>query len=123
MRNGQGNSGVQFRSHQGTDHVIGYQADLGDGFWGCLYDEARRRRVLVPAAPALARVLKKDGWNHYVVRAEGDHITLKINGVTTVDYREPEAAIARRGILALQIHSGPAMEIRFKDIRLKQLGR
>ncbi len=123
LRDGQGNSGVQFRSHQGTDHVIGYQADIGQDYWGCLYDEARRRRVLVPAAPALAGVLKKDGWNHYVVRAEGDHITLEINGVTTVDYHEPDAKIARSGILALQIHSGPAMEIRFKDIRLKELGR
>ena len=69
----------------------------------------------------MERVLKKDGCNHYVIRARGDHVTLKINGVTTVDYHEPDPAIDRRGILSLQIHSGPAMEIQFKDIRIQSL--
>ena len=54
--------------------------------------------------------------------AVGDHVVLKINGVTTVDYHEPDSGIARDGIISLQIHSGPPMEIRFKDIRIKELG-
>ena len=121
MIDGKGNSGVQFRSRQTPKHVSGYQADLGENFWGCLYDEARRKKVLVPADEALNKVLKKSGWNHYVIRAVGDHIVLKINGVTTVDYHEPDAKIARSGIFSLQIHSGPAMEVQFKDIRIKVL--
>ena len=122
MIDGQGNSGIQFRSKPVDHHVSGYQADLGENYWGCLYDEARRNKVLVSATPELSKVLEKGGWNTYVIRAVGDHVTLKINGVTTVDYHEPDPKIARDGILSLQIHSGPPMEIRFKDIRIKPLG-
>src|SRR5262249_34505338 len=45
------NSGVQFRSQRVKDshEMIGYQADLGDGFWGCIYDESRRNKVLAAA--------------------------------------------------------------------------
>jgi type 1 glutamine amidotransferase len=121
MLDGKGNSGIQFRSRKIPQHVSGYQADIGENYWGCLYDEARRNKVLVPADDALKKVLKKDGWNRYVIRVAGDHVVLKINGVTTVDYREPDAEIAREGIISLQIHSGPPMEIRFKDIRIKEL--
>ena len=123
MKDGQGNSGVQFRSKReaGTSAVIGYQADLGQQYWGCLYDEHRRNKVLVQAPPELDKVLKKGDWNRYTIRAEGDRVTLKINDLTTVDYREPDAAIARDGIIALQIHSGPAMRMEFRNIRLKPL--
>src|ERR1051325_9053733 len=45
------NGGVQFRSQRVPNHfeVSGYQADMGDGWWGCLYDESRRNKVLVKA--------------------------------------------------------------------------
>ncbi len=123
MRNGEGNSGVQFRSSRVPEStaVVGYQADLGQKYWGCLYDEHRRRKVLAQAAPELADVLKKDGWNTYTIRAKGPHIMLKINGVTTVDYREPDKSIADSGIIALQIHSGPAMKMEFRNIRIREL--
>src|SRR4051794_38131860 len=47
--NGNCNSGVQFRSVRmpNSSEMIGYQADLGDGYWGCLYDESRRNKVLM----------------------------------------------------------------------------
>lgn len=123
MRDGQGNSGVQFRSkrEEGTSAVIGYQADLGQQYWGCLYDEHRRNKVLVQAPAELADVLKKGDWNTYVIRAQGDHVTLTLNGLKTVDYREPDEKIARSGIIALQIHSGPAMRMEFRNIRLREL--
>lgn len=123
MRDGQGNSGVQFRSkrEEGTSAVIGYQADLGQQYWGCLYDEHRRNKVLVQAPAELADVLKKGEWNTYVIRAQGDHVTLTLNGLKTVDYREPDEKIARSGIIALQIHSGPAMRMEFRNIRLREL--
>lgn len=121
MRDGQGNSGVQFRSkrEEGTSAVIGYQADLGQQYWGCLYDEHRRNKVLMQAPPELDKVLKKDDWNTYVIQAKGDHVTLTLNGLKTVDYKEPDEKIARDGIIALQIHSGPAMRMEFRKIRIR----
>ncbi|PYV13490.1 MAG: DUF1080 domain-containing protein [Acidobacteria bacterium] len=112
LRDGAGNSGVQFRSKRIPDHVSGFQADIGQKYWGCLYDEARRNKVLVQAPPELDRVLRKEGWNDYVIRAEGDQ---------TVDYREADPSIDRTGIIALQIHSGGPMEAEFKDLRIKEL--
>ena len=125
MKDGKGNSGVQFRSKRlpKSSAVQGYQADLGGRFWGCLYDEHRRRKVLVQAPKTLSKVLKKAGWNTYVIRAAGNHIVLTINGLKTVDYREKDKNIARRGIIALQIHSGPAMRMQFRNIRIRELGK
>lgn len=122
MKDGKGNSGVQFRSKRvgKSGAVEGYQADLGNGYWGCLYDEHRRRKTLVKAPKALDKVLKKAGWNTYTIRAHGNHITMKINGLTTVDYKEPDETIARDGIIALQVHSGPAMRMEFRNIRIRK---
>ena len=82
------NSGVQFRSVRvpGTE-MSGYQADIGQGYWGCLYDESRRNKVLVPASKAAKDVVHEGEWNHYVIRAMGNQITLTLNGVTSVNYR------------------------------------
>jgi len=123
MRDGVGNSGVQFRTKRvpNSTEVSGYQADLGENYWGCLYDESRRNKILVKAPATLESTLKKNDWNEYTIRAEGDHIILKINGVTTVDYREPDAEIARSGIVALQVHSGGPMKVEFRNIRIKLL--
>lgn len=123
LRDGKGNTGVQFRSQRepNSTAVIGYQADLGEKYWGCLYDEHRRNKVLVQAPPELDKVLKPGDWNTYVIRAEGDHVTLSINGLKTVDYREPDAAIARTGIIAVQVHSGPPLRVEFRNLRIKQL--
>lgn len=118
------NSGVQFRSKRVPDNteVSGYQADVGQNYWGCLYDESRRNKVLVQApAEDLAKVLKRDDWNTYVIRCEGPHITLALNGLKTVDYTEKDDAIARSGIVGLQIHGGNKLEAQFKDIKIKKL--
>ena len=119
-----GNSGVQFRSERmkGSMEMIGYQADVGEGWWGSLYDESRRRVTLAEAnQEALGRALKKDDWNEYEVRAEGGHITLSINGRVTADYTEEDTNIPGDGRIAVQIHSGPALEVRFRNIRIREL--
>ena len=120
------NSGVQFRSKPvpNSHEVSGYQADVGGQWWGKLYDEARRRKVLAgPKPEILKKILKPDDWNEYEVKAVGPHVTLKINGTTTVDYTEPEPAerIARSGIIAVQIHGGGPLEVRFRNLRIKEL--
>lgn len=122
MVDGQGNSGVQFRSVRipGTE-MSGYQADIGENYWGCLYDESRRNRVLEKASDAALKVLNKDGWNHYVIHADGDRITLYLNGVASAVYHEEITSMARDGLIAVQIHAGAPMEVQFKDILLRPL--
>ena len=121
--NGVGNSGVQFRSEPvaGSHEVSGYQADVGQQYWGALYDESRRKKVLVQPDPAMIERLDRSGWHEYVVRAYGNHITLTLDGVRTVDYTEPETGLLRRGFIALQVHSGPPTEVQFKNIRIREL--
>lgn len=123
LRKGEGNSGIQFRSKRvaGSSEVSGYQADIGEKYWGCLYDESRRNKVLVQAPAELEKSLHKEDWNSYVIRAEGNHIKLSLNGVTTVDYRENEESIAREGIIALQLHAGGPLRVEFRKLRIKEL--
>ncbi len=119
-----GNSGVQFRSERvtGSMEMAGYQADIGPDYWGNLYDESRRKTNLVAADPkTLKKVLKPDGWNDYEIHAEGPHIVLKLNGGTTADYTETDTTVKPDGLIAVQIHAGPALEVRFRNIRLKEL--
>lgn len=118
------NSGVQIRSQRIPDshETIGYQADLGEGYWGAIYDESRRNRVLVaPPEGLIEQILDRDGWNRYRIVAEGPRIRLFINERQTVDYTEPEADIPQRGRICLQIHSGPPGEVRFTDLRIDPL--
>jgi len=123
LAEGKGNSGIQFRSKRVADssEVSGYQADIGEQYWGCLYDESRRNKILAQAPAALADKLKKDDWNTYTIRAVGPRITLAINGLTTVDYTEPDSTIPRTGVIALQVHSGPPLRVAFRNIRIKEL--
>ena len=119
-----GNSGVQFRSKRvpNSHEVSGYQADVGKGWWGSLYDESRRNRILVRADGAkLKKALKPGDWNEYEISAIGDKITLSINGTKLVDYTETDPKIARAGIIAPQVHSGGPLEIQFKNIRIKEI--
>jgi hypothetical protein len=118
------NSGVQFRSQRIPDshETIGYQADLGEGYWGALYDESRRNRVLAAPEPSVVEeALDRDGWNHYRVLAEGSRIRIWINDRQTVDYTEPDEEIAATGRTCLQIHSGPPGEVRFMDVQAREL--
>lgn len=123
LTNGAGNSGVQFRSVPASrEHELsGYQADIGEQYWGSLYDESRRNKTLAEAPkPAVAK-LDPSGWHTYVVRANGRHISLTLDGMRTVDYTEPEPDILERGILGLQVHSGPGVEASFRNIRIREL--
>ncbi len=140
-----GNSGVQYRSQEVDKWVIkGYQADFdGAGSWaGTLYEEKGRgvlakrgQKVEVGTDGKPKEVgktaeekqivdsLKKEGWNDYVVIAEGNHLVQKLNGITTVDLVDNDAKGRKMsGLLALQLHAGPPMMVQFKNIRIKNLG-
>lgn len=118
------NAGIQIRSKRIPDHheMIGYQADLGQKYWGALYDESRRRKILAgPDLDALYKVLKKDDWNDYRIVCKGPKIQLWINGLQTVDYTEEDPEIPLTGRIAVQIHGGPPAEAWYRNIRIKTL--
>lgn len=63
--------------------------------------------------------IKHEDWNEYKVVAKGNHLQHFINGKQTIDVTDEHSGAAKEGILALQIHSGPAMVVQFKDLLLK----
>lgn len=115
-----GNSGIQFRSWLVGDEMHGCQADIDprrkNGI-GLLWEE-HERGLLSPADPAVAEVVKRDGWNDYEISALGDHIQLFVNGVRSVDIRDSKTA---RGVIAFQVHSGGNLAVRWKDIRILEV--
>jgi len=119
------NAGVQFRSERVKDpanEMRGYQADIGEGWYGALYDESRRNKVLLPPVPAhVKNALKPGYWNEYWIRCEGKRIRTWINGVPMIDYTEPDAAIPQHGRIGLQIHGGAKAEVSYQNITVEEL--
>jgi hypothetical protein len=119
------NSGVQFRSMRVPDHteMSGYQADAGEGWWGKIYDESRRNKVIAEPADlaAVNAAVRTNDWNEYRVRAEGPRIRTWINGVLASDYTETEANIAQDGHIAIQIHGGGIALVQAKDVQIEEL--
>jgi putative membrane-bound dehydrogenase-like protein len=107
------NSGVQFRSVEVGGEVHGYQADIGAGWWGMLYEEHGRGVLSRPAAAAA----RPGEWNRYEILAVGDRVQLAINGVPTVDLVDPPGR--RRGVFALQVHGGGPTEVRFRGFEIE----
>jgi len=140
-----GNSGIQYRSKvidEAKFVVGGYQADIDatQRYTGILYEEkargilAERGMKLTIGADGkkepttignkdeLATKIKKEDWNDYTIIAKGNHLQHIINGTLmseTIDNQKDKAATS--GIVALQVHTGPAMTVQFKDLRIKEL--
>lgn len=139
-----GNSGIQYRSTDLGNHVAkGYQADIdsGDTYSGINYEERGRgiltqrgektivhdgnkdpKKERFAESADLQAKIKKEDWNDYHIIADGNHLIHKINGVVmseVIDEGEKDARTS--GILALQLHAGPPMQVQFKDIMLKRL--
>jgi hypothetical protein len=118
------NAGIQFRTKRIPKHheVSGYQADVGQDYWGALYDESRRNKVLAkPSKDVIEKLVKHDDWNEYVIRAEGPRIKLWLNGTLTVDYTEEDEKIEKSGIIGLQIHGGAKAKVYYKNITIEEL--
>ena len=123
LKNGDGNSGIQIRSkiaNQKTFAVAGPQCDIGQQYWGGLYGELFGGMMKQSDFKEVEKVLKKDDFNDYSIKCVGKHVTIKINGLTTVDgdfEKMPDD-----GIIAFQLHAGfKGMEATFKDIKFKEL--
>jgi len=119
------NSGVQIRSVRlpGSHEMFGYQVDAGKGWWGKLYDESRRRKVIGQAAnlAAVNKAVKEHGWNEFHIRAEGPRIRSWINDVPALDYKETDTNIALDGHIGIQVHGGGKTLVQVKDVTIQEL--
>ena len=121
---GKGNSGIQVRSKQSESGankwvVSGYQADIGNGWYGKLYEE-RGRGVLAGTYKNKPTIKKDNGWNKYLITAKGSKLTQELNGVVTIEFddKDPKKS-ASSGVIGLQYHSPGGFEVRFRKIRIR----
>ena len=120
------NSGIQIRSVRAEHGAMsGYQVDCGAGWFGKIYDEHRRNKVIWAPTPeqqaALDKAVDVSGWNEYRIRAEGPRIQTWINGVHCMDFTEADPNIALDGVIAPQVHSGGACLVQVKDVTIEEL--
>jgi hypothetical protein len=116
------NSGVQIRSkveNRETYQCAGPQCDMGQVYWGSLYGEHFGGMMKAAPADLVKKIVKEGDWNDYSIRAVGKHVTIKLNGETTVDDDFPKAPDT--GIIAFQLHSGGPMDVIFKNIRFAEI--
>jgi choline-sulfatase len=138
-----GNSGLQYRGTSrpdlGLDVVTGYQCDIvanNPNYNGMLYEEKGRRilahtgeKVIVApdGQPWIVgnmpvKEFAPDQWHDYRVLVEGNHHRHWIDGHPTADLIDlDENGRALEGVLAMQVHVGPAMKVQFKDFKIKHL--
>jgi hypothetical protein len=123
------NSGIQFRSHErveknGSIRVYGYQCEIdpSDRAWtGGIYDEASRGWLFpLSGHPEAQKAFKKDDWNSFVIEARGPALKTWVNGIPCADLLDTQEL---EGLIALQVHVAKQGRIRWKNIRLKDLGQ
>jgi hypothetical protein len=123
LKDGVGNSGVQIRSGVfDLEHlaVMGPQCDIGQQYWASLYGEHFGGMMKQAPPDLVKKVLKPDDFNDYFIRCVGRHVTIKLNGETTVDDDFP--TMPETGLIGWQLHSGfKGMEVTFKDIRFTEI--
>ncbi|MFK5921823.1 MAG: DUF1080 domain-containing protein [Verrucomicrobiota bacterium] len=136
------NSGIQYRSKElpkiGKWSIGGYQCDVHPKAENnaMVYEERGRgiivkngQSVVIDPQGAKWLVAERDPvkvdvaqWNDYTIIARGNHLIHKINGKVTIDLVDhEEKARSLEGLIALQIHRGPAMKVQIKDVMLKEL--
>lgn len=117
------NSGIQLRSIRVPENheMSGYQVDAGPGWWGKLYDESRRNKVIGESVNPAALPEGDWEWKEYRILCEGPRIRTWINGVPALDYVETDPSIPLEGLIGLQTHGGGKLQVQFKDIRIREL--
>src|SRR6266700_1298172 len=89
---------------------------------GGLYESGGRGWVIQPTAEG-ERGLKPIGqWNDLEMSVRGNHIVTRLNGVRIVDYTD-SAPKFTDGVIALQIHTGGGVRVRWKDIYVQETGQ
>jgi Domain of Unknown Function (DUF1080) len=123
LKDGVGNSGVQIRSEILDPEkftVKGPQCDIGQEYWGSLYGENFGGMMKASPPELVKKVLKEKDFNDYYIKCVGKHVTIKLNGETTVD--DDFDKMPDEGIIAWQLHAGfKSMEVTFKNVEFKDL--
>ena len=121
------NSGFQFRSNLNEHGVVcGYQCDIDSGemtaLSGWIYDESRHNRWLQPPTDAvkhrIAEAVKEGGWNEMTVQCVGPSLKTWLNDVKIDDVIDLET---QEGFFGFQVHNGQQGQLRFRNIRIKEL--
>ena len=116
-----GNSGVFFHSSLEGTKITGWQAEVAPlgSHTGGIY-ESYGRGWLIQPDPAKEKVLKEADWNTMKVLVKGDEVTTWLNGVKMI-FLKDEKIGSVAGQIALQIHEGGGVKVRWRNIYLKEL--
>lgn len=116
-----GNSGVFIRSNITGTRISGWQIEVAPPglFTGGIY-ESYGRNWLIKPDPEDEKVLKPDDWNKMVIKADKDEVTTWLNGKQMV-YLKDELIGKGEGSIALQIHSGGGIKVRWRNIKIQEL--
>jgi hypothetical protein len=116
-----GNSGVFFRSGIEGTKISGWQVEVAPPNYntGGIY-ESYGRGWLIKPKPEDEKQLKADDWNEMRIQVINDEVTTWLNGKQMI-YLKDDKIGAGHGFIALQIHDGGGIKVRWKDILIKQL--
>ncbi len=116
-----GNSGVFIRSGIEGVKISGWQVEVApkDHFTGGIY-ESYGRGWLIKPKPEDEKILKPGKWNTLKIKVIGDEITTWLNGHQMV-YLKDEEIGKGEGFIALQIHDGGGIKVRWKDFKMKEI--
>ena len=118
-----GNSGVFFRSHVEGTRVSGWQAEVAPPglYSGGIYESYGRGWLSQPG-PEKDHALRMGEWNVMRVRVVGDRVTTWLNDVEMTDLQDDGIGDGD-GHIALQIHDGGGIKVRWRNVRVVDLGR
>jgi hypothetical protein len=116
-----GNSGVFFHSSLDGTKISGWQAEVAPpgNSTGGIY-ESYGRGWLIKPDPAKDKALKMGEWNTMKVRVVGDQVTTWLNGTQMIELNDEQIG-SRDGVIALQIHDGGGIKVRWKNLKVKEL--
>ena len=116
-----GNSGVFIRSGIEGVKISGWQVEVAPSglHTGGIY-ESYGRGWLIQPKPEDEKQLKMGKWNTMKIKVVGDEITTWLNGKQMV-YLKDEKIGKGEGFIALQIHDGGGIKVRWKDLVIKEL--
>lgn len=121
LQEADGNSGVFFRSTFDGTKVSGWQVEVAPPFHdtGGIY-ESYGRGWLVQIPDEKETILKMGEWNKMKIRVVGGHVTTWLNGQQMVDINDEKIAQGK-GAIALQIHDGGGIKVKWRKLRIKEL--